>query len=47
MGNYNLLGTLSTNLVFEFMPVKAVNFLRRHHFGGFGGSGFPPRTNHP
>jgi hypothetical protein len=47
MGNYNLLGTLSTNIVFEFMPVKAINFLHWIHFGGFGGSQVPARTNHP
>jgi hypothetical protein len=34
MGNYNLLGTLAGNIVFEFLPVKATNFLRRMHLGG-------------
>jgi hypothetical protein len=34
MGNYNLLGTVATNLVFEFMPDKALNFLRRFHLSG-------------
>jgi hypothetical protein len=34
MGNYNLLGTLSTNIVFEFMPEKALTFLRRIHLSG-------------
>lgn len=34
MGNYNLLGTLAGNIVFEFLPAKATNFLRRMHLGG-------------
>ena len=47
MGNYNLLGTLSTNIVFEFMPVKVINFLHRIHMGGLGGSRFPTAKKHP
>lgn len=34
MGNYNLLGTVASNLVFEFMPGKALRFLRRFHLSG-------------
>jgi hypothetical protein len=31
MGNYNLLGTVGTNLVFEFMPVKVRKMLAHVH----------------
>lgn len=33
MGNFNLLGTLGTNIAFEFMPPKALEFLQRFHLG--------------
>lgn len=31
MGNFNLLGTAGTNLVFEFLPRKVDDYLRSHH----------------
>ena len=34
MGNYNLLGTLTSNIVWEFMPEKALKFLHRFHLSG-------------
>ncbi len=34
MGNYNLLGTLTSNIVWEFMPQKALKFLHRFHLSG-------------
>lgn len=34
MGNYNLLGTLASNIVWEFMPDKAMKFLHRFHLSG-------------
>lgn len=34
MGNYNLLGTVASNIVWEFMPEKAMKFLHRFHLSG-------------
>jgi hypothetical protein len=31
MGNYNLLGTVGTNIAFEFLPASAARFLSRIH----------------
>lgn len=31
MGNYNLLGTVGTNIAFEFLPASAAKFLSRIH----------------
>lgn len=31
MGNFNLLGTVGSNLVFEFLPRKVDDYLRTHH----------------